>query len=72
VAFSVTRGTVGRVHPATPLQWVGAVLLVAPALAVMLALAVVVFVALIIVALSLALALPVIALIFRRSSRRAA
>jgi hypothetical protein len=70
IAIKVTRGTVGRVQPTTRLQWIGAALLLAPALAVMLVLAVIVFVALIVVAVLLAAALAVIALFVRRSSRR--
>jgi hypothetical protein len=70
-AIKVTRGTVGRVQPATPLQWLGAGLLLLPALAVMLVLAVVMFVALIVVAVLLAAALAVIALFVRRPFRRA-
>ncbi len=71
VAIKVTRGTVGRVQPTTRLQWLGAALLLLPALAVMLVLAVVVFVALIVVAFLLAAALAVIALFVRRPRRRA-
>ena len=70
VAFNVTRGTVGRVRPANRPQRVGAALLLAPAVAVMLVLAVVVFVALIVVAVLLAVALAVIALFMRRPARR--
>ena len=69
VAFGVTRGTVGRVQPVTRRQWVGAALLLVPALAVMLVLALVLFLALIVVALLLALALPAIALLNRRPSK---
>jgi hypothetical protein len=71
VAIKVTRGTVGRVRPATPLQWLGAGLLLLPALALMLVLAVVVFVALVLMAIVLAAALAVIALFVRRPGRRA-
>ena len=70
VAIKVTRGTVGRVRPASRLQWLGAGLLLLPALAVMLVLAVVMFVALILVAVLLAAALAVIALFLRRPGRR--
>jgi Flp pilus assembly protein TadB len=70
IAIKVTRGTVGRVQPATRLQWLVAALLLVPAMAVMLVLAVLVFVVLIVVAVLLAAALAVMALVVRRPSRR--
>jgi len=70
VTFNATRGTVGRFRPANRLQWVGAALLLVPALALMLVLAVVMFVALIVVAVLLTVALAVIALFMRRPAGR--
>jgi hypothetical protein len=69
VAVTVTHGTVARLQPSggTRLQRVGAVLLLAPALALMLVLAAILLAALIVAAALLAVALAVSAFVLRRS-----